>query len=338
MNRRLRPNERLPGFVLEKLISQGGMAQLWLAHRVNQPVKKVALKIQLSNEKSYSFQDLIRKEADILSQLRHPNIVHIFPIPLSEKKTYFSSKSVVHNDAWFFAMELIKGESLDKYLNLISNRKRIGKHKNGQFSVDWCVELFYRILITVKYVHDMGYAHLDLKLENILLRYPPDPLLPPFPVLIDFGTATRFKDEIDYLAGSAGYTASEIINAMRNEHYDRNISTINIDLAKSDVFSLGVIFFEILTGRYLFEKKEKKTIGATFMNADRKAVSQAQSVMQSGVHHNLARFSEFRSDADPSLATVLENMLTLDPSKRASIAEVLAAIEEYIASIRPPRI
>jgi len=297
-------------YTISKLLSnEGGMSQVFLAHDTERPSHMAALKVQMTHEeKGAVFQDLLRQEAETLQHLRHPGVVRIYPLRIDNRVAYAARAYDYNNQPWYYAMEYLSQGS-----NLSSVIKSIRK-----FPVEWIVELFYQLLIVVEYVHLRGYAHGDLKPQNIFLRYPLAINETPFPILIDFGSATTIKHGIRQLSASIRYSPPEVILAL--ERQDISPETLITQPEKIDVWALGAILFEMVTGRPLINRSNRREITTTILR-DR-----------------LDTMRSLRPDIHPSLDKLASVMLRRNATERPDITELLQAVEERIHSVRPPRI
>lgn len=298
-----------PYTISKSLSNEGGMSQVFLAYDTERPSHIAALKVQMTHEeKGAVFQDLLRQEAETLQQLRHPGIVRIYPLRIDNRVAYAARAHDYDNQPWYYAMEyLSQGSNLS---NTIKNIKK--------FPVEWTVELFYQLLITVEYVHLRGYAHGDLKPQNILLRHPPAVNETPFPILIDFGSSITVKQGIRQLSASIRYSPPEVVLAL--ERQDISPETLITQPTKIDVWALGAILFEMVTGRALINRTHRRDITTTILR-DR-----------------LDTMRSLRPDIHPSLDKLLSVMLRRKAAERPSITELIQAVEERIHSVRPPRI
>lgn len=298
-----------PFTISKSLSTEGGMSNVYLANDTERPYHIAALKIQMTHEeKGAVFQDLLRQEAEILQHLRHPGIVRIYPLRIDNRVAYAARAYDYNNQPWYYAMEYIsKGISLESYIKTIN-----------KFPVEWIIELFYQLLVTVEYVHLRGYAHGDLKPQNMLLRYPPAANETPLPVLIDFGSATLIRQGVRQLSASIRYSPPEVVLAL--ERQDISPEKLIAQPEKIDVWALGAILFEIVTGRPLINRKHLRDITTTILR-DR-----------------LDTMRSLRPELHPSLDKLLSVMLRRNPAERPSITELIQAVEERIHSVRPPRI
>lgn len=300
----IQPKDRIGDFVINKLVSNaGGMSSVYLAELAEDASRKVALKVSLTSNAN-AFQDLLRDEARILKVLRHPAIIRIYPQEVRGAAQY-AMRAVHHPDRpWYYAMEHVQGDSLQNQLETIQ-----------RFPMGWKVELFYQVLIAVNYMHHRGFAHCDIKPANILFRRPPRPNELPMPILVDFGSASRVEQIKEKIA-TVRYAAPEVINAISDRN-PRAHDGIRAD--KLDIWELGVLLYEIVTGQALFYGNTRK-IRTTILR------------------HEIKRMSDARTEINPSLDKLLSVMMRLNPKQRPSTDMIIQAIEERISSVRPPRI
>jgi serine/threonine protein kinase len=305
----MKPIKTIGNYIIDKTLSESGMSSVHLAHLPNQPKYKVALKIHLGSESPRNeYQDLLRVEAEHLTRFRHPNIVRIYPMHLPTGKVLYCARAIeLPDNPWYLVMEYITGSDLGKYI------------KNfAKYPIPWIIELFYQLLITVQFIHRMGYGHCDLKPENILLREPPDPFRIPQPVLTDFGTTHRLDDKIIQPTRSLRYSPPEVIIAYTRK--DMKATDFPLYPAKIDLWSLGAILFELLTGQHLFNQERETDITSSILRGE------------------INKVQTLRPEVHESLDKVLSVMLKIHPEDRPEVDEIIEAIEERISSVRPPRI
>lgn len=204
-------------FHVESELGSGAMGFVYRAVR-RDTGQRVAIKViaygLLANETAVK---RFEREADILKQLRHPNIVRFIGTG-SYKRTPF------------FIMEYVEGESLDKWLV-----------RRGPFPWDEVVVLGRQLCAALQHAHDKGIIHRDLKPSNLMILK--DGTLK----LTDFGIAkdadlTALTAQ-NCTVGTAAYMSPE---QCRGE---------KILSAKSDLYSMGVVFYELLTGQKPFQKE-----------------------------------------------------------------------------------
>jgi len=232
---RIKKNQLISNFrVIETLPeANGGMAYIVKAQNIKSS-DIVALKIS----KSSAFNDFninaLKAEVRILQILSHPGIVRIYPIQ-SEigKKVYMERAVELNGSPWFFIMEFLDGGSV---ADLIKKNKTLSEEETGT--------IIYRVVDTLEYIHNSGYAHNDIKASNILFRTSMDANHPIQPVLIDFGITSR-KERVQKDAGSLFYMAPEQLQEMRQQWPPE----MRIDYSKVDTYAIGVLLYRMLAGK-----------------------------------------------------------------------------------------
>src|SRR6266851_6309095 len=208
--------QQLGPFTIEKELGSGAMGTVYRGI-YNKTGERVAIKVMapgLGTTNDNATQRFER-EIEILQQLRHPNIVR-----------YFGQSK--RSGMRYFAMEYVEGESLDRVMA-----------RRGRMSWEEVVQLGQQLCDALQHAHDKGIVHRDLKPSNLMI------LKDGTVKLADFGIA---KD-LDVTAltganctvGTAAYMSPEQCRGERNLTY------------KSDLYSLGIVFYELITGRKPFQ-------------------------------------------------------------------------------------
>lgn len=180
--------------------------------------EKVAIKV-LERSKLLKDDDMmrVRREVDILSKVRHPNIVQLYETVETEK--YF-----------FFIMEYAEEGELSEY---IETRERLSEEEAAKF--------FRQLIEAIQYLHSIGCAHRDIKPSNILVDWRKDIKL------IDFGLGNLYEEseKLKTACGSPCYAAPEIISG---DKYDPMMV---------DVWSSGITLYAMLCGDLPFSEESK---------------------------------------------------------------------------------
>jgi serine/threonine protein kinase len=293
--------ETIGGFTLEQLLATSGMSEIYVAHDTQRPNYKMALKIQLTSGARDAYGELLRQESNLLNQMRHPNIVRIYPVnaPGVKQKVFAAQALERPYTPWYFVMEYMSGGVLEAYTEVIK-----------KFPLGWRLELIYRLLLTVDYIHDQGWAHCDLKPSNVLFRSAPNVNMMPQMALVDFGSVSPI-DRLLRPTGTVRYCAPEVLEALANP---RKIDQVKP--GKADVWALGALVFEIVTGRPLINEMDRERAIAAVMR---------------GTYDDM---QEIDPTVPRPLAGLVRYMTQRDAARRPTPARVIEIIEQDV--LLPP--
>lgn len=292
--------------IKQGLTRRGGMSQVYLAYETSRPQHQVALKLTPTVARDQAlYRDVLRREVEALTRLRHPGIVRILPQRILERTIYLAQANYLPGKPYYFAMEYLDGPPLQ------------GKDLAQSFPLEWRAELCYQLLIIVYFMHSSGYAHGDLKFENVILRTAPAPDEIPMPVLVDFGTVMPVGQPPTLLAASVNYAPPEVVRALRQSPPDTSAIT---QPEKTDIWALGAMFYQLFTGRPLVASAEPGKA------AD--AVEARQWEAPGAVNRELPR----------QLGALIETIPQPEPKARPTVTQILAEFEENIPALLPPRV
>lgn len=266
------------------LIARGGMAEVYHGKHTTLD-RDVAVKIMRDHLDDPDTRARFEREARVIANLRHPNIVQLFDYEL------------VHGQPCII-MELIPGASLGGYL------KSLHKH-NKKLPLDMAVRLLTALASAMDYAHGQNIVHRDIKPANILLRTqngiinPEEPLPDDVePVLTDFGLVRLLDSSIQTstgtVSGTPAYMSPEQARGDKVDH-------------KSDIYSLGVVLYEMLAGAVPFDAESSFGVLMKHLNEPPPPIP--------GI--------------SPDLQTVIDRALAKDPALRYNSAGELA--REFIA-------
>lgn len=222
---------------IEKLLGKGGMGTVYLAKRTGDFNKEVAIKIIPPFSNSSGKKELFRRERQILAKLEHPNIARILDGGTTE------------NGLPFLVMEYVEGIPLNEFCQDLTINERL--------------KLFQDVCQAVDYAHKNLVVHRDLKPTNIFVKNNKTVKL------LDFGIAKLLEKEEFGGSNKTTFTG----NALTPEYASpEQINGENITIA-SDIYSLGVILYEILTGGrpHNFKGKSLNQILQIVTNSEPKA-------------------------------------------------------------------
>jgi serine/threonine-protein kinase len=251
---------------IEQELGKGGMGSVYLATNKNID-QKVAIKALNENlADSVVIRKKFRDEAQLLCSLDHPNIVKFLNF-------------VENDDGVFLIMDLIDGITLEEFIN----------DKNGLIVENRAYEMFDQILSAFAYAHKKGVVHRDIKPANIILTNDSDGNF--VPKVLDFGIATIVSESTDtekgWVVGTPSYMSPE------------QVLGVQVD-ARSDIYSLGVLLHQMLTGRAPYD-----TTTLSELEINNKVVKEP-----------LPRMKEFYPYISDKLQKMVDKATAKDPEKR----------------------
>jgi eukaryotic-like serine/threonine-protein kinase len=224
--------ESIGPFKLLQLLGEGGFGVVWLAERREPMVQRVALKIIKPGMDSKAVIARFEQERQALAVMDHPNIAKVI------------DGGMTPTGRPYFVMEYVQGEPITEYCDRhrVQTRERLA--------------LFVHVCEAVQHAHQKGLIHRDLKPSNILVAVKDDRAIPK---VIDFGvakavrhslTAKTIFTEVGQFIGTPEYMSPE----------QAEMGSTDID-TRSDVYSLGVVLYELLSGLLPFDAASLRSAG-----------------------------------------------------------------------------
>jgi serine/threonine protein kinase/tetratricopeptide (TPR) repeat protein len=317
-----KPGDKIGHYKILQLIGEGGCGSVYMAEQ-EQPVRRrVALKIIKLGMDTKSVVARFAAEQQALALMDHPNIAKVFDAGATE------------TGRPFFVMELVRGIKITDYCdqNNLPTSERL--------------KLFGEVCRAIQHAHQKGIIHRDIKPSNILVTLHDGV---PVPKVIDFGIAKatdqRLTDktvftQFEQFIGTPAYMSPE----------QAEMSGLDID-TRTDIYSLGVLLYELLTSHTPFDPQELLAVG---LEAMRRAIREKEppkpSVRLSTMHDaDLTTVAKRRHSAPPKLIHLVKGdldwivmkALEKDRTRRYETASSFAGdVEHFLKSepiiARPP--
>lgn len=259
-------------YVIEELLGQGGMSAVYKATDPNLK-RVVAIKIihpHLSNDPD--FVKRFEEEATAVAQLRNPGIIQVFDFNKDD-------------DVYYMVLEFVPGETIEEHL------KRLNKD-GRRLSIPNAIEYVAEACDALDYAHQRGMIHRDIKPANLMLNIMGQV------ILMDFGIAKIVGGQrhtaTGAVVGTAMYMSPEQI---KGTHADR----------RTDIYSLGVTLFEMVSGRPPF------------------AADSAMTLMMMHINDPVPDLKTLNPDVPDDLVAVINKALAKDPNARYQTAAQMAA-------------
>ncbi|HDR14331.1 MAG TPA: serine/threonine protein kinase, partial [Desulfobacteraceae bacterium] len=260
----------IPGYRVEKDLGEGGMARVYLA-REEKLERLVALKVlALLTDQGRELGQRFMREARTAARLSHSHIVSIHDV------------GELDNRVFYMAMEFLGGGNLAE------------KIRHGSLRCERALEIFVAIASALDYAHGKGFIHRDVKPDNILFREDGTPVLCDFGIARAVGSATRLT-KTGMSVGTPHYMSPE---QARGKQLD----------GRSDIYSLGVVLYEMLTGKVPFEAEDSVAVAIAH------------------VQDPVPRLPEHLAKYQP----LLDKLLAKDPDDRPQTGREAAALARHL--------
>ncbi|MCA8970543.1 MAG: protein kinase [Planctomycetes bacterium] len=207
--------DRIDRYQIVRRIGRGGFGMVWLAHQLD-PRRHVAIKVLYADRRSRTALRRFELERDTLAALQHPGIANII-----DAGTTLEGRP-------YFVMEYVDGTTITRYCD---------EHR---LDIDQRLALFLDVCAAVNHAHQNGILHRDLKPANILVRNGAEPQIK----IIDFGLAKAMQEKPSSIAG---LTEDGRLVGTPEYMSPEQAAGAPVD-TRTDVYSLGVVLFELLCG------------------------------------------------------------------------------------------
>ncbi len=300
----LKAGDRVGGYTILELLGQGGMATVYRA-RQSAIDREVALKVLAVETGREEFARRFERESKLVSALNHPNIVKVFDYG-------------EHNETIYLAMELLNGGDL---FGLIRDSAPLAPER--------IAGLLTQIATALTYAHGQGVVHRDLKPHNIMLNARGEA------VITDFGIAKALHEtstltQAGMVVGTPPYMPPE---QWRGETVD----------SRSDVYALGAILFEMLTGQMAFHADSALALLHLHIYQPPPSVSRLRPDTPSRVdwivQKALAKHQDNRFESATALAAAFRAVLQDTPSwgRADAPAAIVAAFSQQATTLASDR-
>ncbi|MDJ0656344.1 MAG: protein kinase [Xanthomonadales bacterium] len=272
----------IPGYKLDTELGRGGMATVYLAEQQSVE-RQVALKVMSRVLLvDQSFSERFVREAKIAANLYHPHIVAVHDVG-------------VHDDDHFIAMEYLSGGDL-------------AQRCERNLDLGTAVRVVREIAGALDYAHSKGFVHRDVKPENILFRENGSAVLTDFGIARAVNSATQMT-KTGAVVGTPQYMSPE---QARGKDLD----------GRSDLYGLGIVFYEMLTGKVPFEGADSVAVGIQHVTEPVPRLPQKLNAIQPVLEKFLAK------DPDDRYQTGHEAVLDLQRLEQKVISGEVPAAEE----------
>ncbi len=258
---------RLDGYRLLRKLGEGGMSTVYLAENIANGEQQVLKLIKMSAKDDGEMVQRFIGEFALISQIDHPNVAKIYAQGFSESHAYI-------------AMEYFPGGDLRQLMS-------------GEFGETIAIATLLQVAGALSAIHEQGIVHRDMKPDNIMIRA--DGSL----ALADFGIATQMQTELHgektgEVYGTPSYLSPEQATDSEVDH-------------RADIYALGVMFFEILTGKKPYRAASPQALLYQHVNAEVPTLPAAYLQYQDLLEKLMAKAPEDRfHQADEIVTAVLE--------------------------------
>ncbi|HLB50366.1 MAG TPA: serine/threonine-protein kinase, partial [Anaerolineales bacterium] len=268
-------------YKIETLLGQGGMSAVY---KGTDPNLRRTVAIKLIHPHLAADPEFVRRfeeEAAAVAQLRHPNIIQVHDFNHD-------------GDTYFMVLEFVAGQSLQEQLKSF--------HATGKrLPLDETIRIMATVCDAVHYAHERGMIHRDLKPANVMINASGQP------ILMDFGVAKilggQHHTATGAIVGTPTYISPEQVRGERPDH-------------RADIYSLGVMLYEMISGRVPFDAET------------------ALSIMLKHLNDPVPNLHALNTDAPDSMIAIVDKALAKQPENRFESAHDMAAALRHVALAR----
>ena len=319
-----KPGDHIGRYKLLQQIGEGGCGVVFMAEQEEPVRRRVALKIIKAGMDTRSVIARFEAERQALALMDHPNIAKVFDAGATD------------SGRPYFVMELIRGIKITEYCD------------QHALTTEQRLKLFLQVCQAVQHAHQKGIIHRDIKPSNILVTQTEQS--DPLPVVIDFGIAKATTNQ--QLTDKTLFTAFEMLIGTPAYMSPEQAALTSVDVdTRTDIYSLGVLLYELLTGSTPFDTGELLKAG---LDEIRRVIRDQEPVRPSTRLSNLAAadlttVAQYRHSEPPTLIRavrgdldwIVMKALEKDRTRRYPTANGLALdIQSFLAneaiSARPP--
>ncbi|HWB03898.1 MAG TPA: protein kinase [Verrucomicrobiales bacterium] len=314
--------ERIGRYHLLEQIGEGGFGIVWMAEQLEPVTRRVALKIIKAGMDSTEVIARFEAERQALAMMDHPNIARVFDAGATDQGRPY------------FVMELVNGIPITKFCD------------EQEFTIRQRLKLFEDVCSAINHAHQKGVIHRDLKPSNVMVTLDADP---PVVKVIDFGIAKAtqgrltdrtFFTRFEQFVGTPAYMSPEQVA----------MSGLDLD-TRSDIYGLGILLYELLTGTPPFNPKTLVSSGYEEMRRIIREVEPPRPSTRLGTavakdQSHLAKARHIHPDklrrlVEPDLDWIVMKAIEKDRARRYETANSLATdISRYLQCqpvlARPP--
>ncbi len=266
-------------FTITELLGQGGMSAVYKA---NDPNLRRVVAIKLIHPHLSSDPEFVRRfeeEAAAVASLRHPNIIQVFDFNHD-------------GDTFYIVFEFIPGESLQAHLKRVNEAGRL-------IAYEQTIKIAASVADALDYAHQKGIIHRDVKAANVMLNVQGEA------ILMDFGLVK--------IAGGDSHTATGAVMGTARYMSPEQIKGHQVD-GRSDIYSLGVMLYEMVAGRPPFQADSALTL------------------LMMHVNDPVPDVRQIRPNVSPDLMAIINKALAKDRAGRFQSAGEMAAA---LRAVRP---